>query len=670
MSKKKKKKDDNIKDEFEKFDFMKTVKNNINNVIKDKSILPIINDLVIRTNKIVIHSCKFIKLYCIYLYENDLEFPLIDKNFICDVFKVITKRKDNRGATPEKDYSEMLKNLYKFYNKNYINTIYDNEIIYYDKLSYILAYEAIDIEKNINNNIKEHFITRLNQFVNYSFNLQEQKDEIKKIKDKELRKEKYKSLSFEFKKLKDDLVSLTDELTSNEKYHNWIKEHKIHIVPNKTNFDKDSIYYDLHSNTKDYLKSFIYINIQLEKLNDKLLEGISTEDIDKVKQIKLFNVLPLRSNIIPKNICIDTCALISNFLGDESTTKHFHNYKKEDNQFKLWNRFFKLDNKIFKKNKYVFNYMIRTDGISIGLLFIRLDNNGIPLKYNNPNNKPEENTKYIEKEIITDELRSKKIVCIDPNHSDLIYCGSKDENDKLQTFRYTQNQRRLETRTKKYNKIIEEVNKTTFINGNNIKEIESVLSNHNKKTCHYEKFKNYLIEKNKLNLLLFSHYEKTFFRKFKLNRYINTQKSESKMIKNFTKKFGEPNDIIIAMGDYDKGNNNMNGLEPTICKKFRNIFKNAGFRTYLVNEFRTSKLCNCCHHEIEPFMIRQSNKPNDIKVNKKITINGLLSHQEDKQKCEIIHNRDKNAVQNMLNIVKNIFFTIGKRPDIFTRIHT
>jgi hypothetical protein len=54
---------------------------------------------------------------------------------------------------------------------------------------------------------------------------------------------------------------------------------------------------------------------------------------------------------------------------------------------------------------------------------------------------------------------------------------------------------------------------------------------------------------------------------------------------------------------------------------------------------------------------------------KKITINGLLSHQEDKQKREIIHNRDKNAVQNMLNIVKSIF-TIGKRPDIFTRIHT
>jgi hypothetical protein len=663
----KKKKDDTSKEEFEKFDYMKTIKNNINNVLKDKATLPIINDLVIRTNKIVIHSCNFIKLYCIYLYENDLEFPLIDKNFICDVFKVITKRKDNRGATPEKDYSFLLKNLYKFYNEHYITTIYDNEIIYYDKLSYILAYEAIDIEKNINNNIQEHFITHLNQFVNHSFNLKEQKDEIKKIKDKEVRKERYKSLTNEFKKVKDDLISLTDELKADEKYHSWIKEHKKHIVPNKPVFDKDSMYYDLHSNTKDYLKSFIYINIQLEKLNDILLED--TNDIDKVKQIKLFNILPLRSNIIPKNICIDTCALISNFLGDESTTTHFKNYKKENNQFKLWNRVLKLDSKILKKNKYEFNYMIRTDGISVGILFIRTDNQGMPLKYYNPNNKPTDNTKYIEKEIITDELRSKKIVCVDPGCSDLIYCGSKDNDGNLETFRYTQNQRRLETRTKKYNKIIEEVNNTTFINGKNIKEIESVLSSHNKRTCDYDKFKNYLIEKNKLNLLLFSHYEKTFFRKFKLNTYINTQKSESKMIKNFTKKFGEPNDVLFIMGDYDKGSSNICGLEPTICKKFRRIFKNAGFRTYLVNEFRTSKLCNCCNCEISPFMIRQSHKPNDIKVNKKITINGLLSHQEDKQKCEIIHNRDKNAVQNMLNIVKSIF-TIGRRPDIFTRIHT
>jgi len=136
---------------------------------------------------------------------------------------------------------------------------------------------------------------------------------------------------------------------------------------------------------------------------------------------------------------------------------------------------------------------------------------------------------------------------------------------------------------------------------------------------------------------LYSHYEKTFFRKFKLNRYINTQKSESKMIKNFTNKFGK--DALVVMGDYDKGGHNMAGLEPTICKRFRKLFTDADFCVYLVNEFKTSKLCNCCHHELAPFLIRESHKPKDIAKNKLITVNGLLSHKEDTQTCKIIHNR-------------------------------
>ena len=76
----------------------------------------------------------------------------------------------------------------------------------------------------------------------------------------------------------------------------------------------------------------------------------------------------------------------------------------------------------------------------------------------------------------------------------------------------------------------------------------------------------------------------------------------------------------------------------------------------------------CCHQEIEPFLTRISHKPKDHKIEKKILVNGLLSHKENKQECEIIHNRDKNAVQNMLYIVKHIFET-GRRPDTFSRIH-
>ena len=37
--------------------------------------------------------------------------------------------------------------------------------------------------------------------------------------------------------------------------------------------------------------------------------------------------------------------------------------------------------------------------------------------------------------------------------------------------------------------------------------------------------------------------------------------------------------------------------------EIKNIFN------FAINEFRTSKLCNCCHNELEKFMERPSKKP-------------------------------------------------------------
>jgi hypothetical protein len=403
-----------------------------------------------------------------------------------------------------------------------------------------------------------------------------------------------------------------------------------------------------------------HISNELEKLNQIRIQN-------EEKQIRLFNVLPLRTNIVGKNICIDTCALISNFLGDEPTRTHLRDYKKETNQYDLWNRFFKLNKKVFKKGqKYRFSHMIRTDGVSCCVLFVRVDTNGKPLKKTRKNKtcSEEENIDYIEKTEITDELRKMKVVCADPGMSDLIYCGAKDTDGKLQTFRYTQNQRRLETRLKKYNKIMDKISKETTIENQTIKEIETELSVLNSKTCNYEKFKNYCLEKNKVNYKLYSHYEQHLYKKFKLNRFTNTQKSELKMVKNFQKKFGSPENTIYISGDHDKGSFHMKGIEPVICKKFRRIFRNAGYKTFLVNEFRTSKLCNCCNGELEYFLERTSQKPKRKRETE--ICNGILRCQSVKHKSEIFHNRDKNAVQNMLNIVKSVFDT-GKRPNIFCR---
>lgn len=43
---------------------------------------------------------------------------------------------------------KQLKELSKFYNEKYKLLTTNYEVIYYDKLNYVLAYEAVDIEKN------------------------------------------------------------------------------------------------------------------------------------------------------------------------------------------------------------------------------------------------------------------------------------------------------------------------------------------------------------------------------------------------------------------------------------------------------------------------------------------------------------------------------------------
>jgi hypothetical protein len=78
-----------------KFDFIKTYKNNILNIIRNKETVELINNLAVKTNKIVIRIYNFIKLYFIYLYDNNLEFPIIDKNFIGDVINEVLLLRKN-----------------------------------------------------------------------------------------------------------------------------------------------------------------------------------------------------------------------------------------------------------------------------------------------------------------------------------------------------------------------------------------------------------------------------------------------------------------------------------------------------------------------------------------------------------------------------------------------
>jgi len=669
---------DEIDDEKQKLEFMIVNKTPLINIIKSKKLLDKINSITYIVNKIVIQACQFINLYFIYLYDNNKEFPKIDTKFIMAIFKTITIRDSTKGKPPSEETKQLMIELDEFYNKYYKQCIIENDIMNDTKLNFIMAYEAIDIIKNIKNNITEHFKDYVNKFVNQSFEVKFLIQDINNLGfDTETTKEIKNSIYADLRKVKNDLLKIDNDFESDEMFHKWIKTHKPFIL-RKNKLSKNSIDYDLCANPLDYIKSLFYMNVELEKINQQRIK-------EEKDQFKLFQVIPQRTSVKPNYLCIDTSGLI-NLVIEENSIKYLSNVEKY--QKELWNKNFKISQKEFKRKNYQFNYMIKTDGIGCSVLLVKLKN-GKPIEITQKmqrelKQKLEKRDKYIEDIKITNDIKNKRIVCLDPNMNDIYYAVSKeikpkiivDDNNKLRleneeeiiTFRYTQNQRRLETRNKKYNKLQDKINKEKKINNKTVKEIETELSKFNSKTCDFNNFISYCKKKNEVNRLLFLHYQEEIFRKLKFNRYTNTQKSESKMIKNFSNKFGKPDDCIVVLGDYDKGEHNMKGKEPIINRRIRKIFRNNGYKVYMINEFRTSKLCNVCECCCSPFLKRESHKPKDIdkktKKGKLIEVWGLTLCEN--KNCSLIHNRDKNSALNMYKITQSILDGKG-RPEKYCR---
>jgi hypothetical protein len=100
---------------------------------------------------------------------------------------------------------------------------------------------------------------------------------------------------------------------------------------------------------------------------------------------------------------------------------------------------------------------------------------------------------YIDELTDYTNIKNKKIVCIDPGKSDILFCVDND-NKEANEFRYTQDSRRKECKIKKYAKIILEFKKEK-IDGKTVIEYETELSKLNRKTLIIKDFKEYIKNK-------------------------------------------------------------------------------------------------------------------------------------------------------------------------------
>ena len=72
-------------------EFFKSIKTSLKSILKHTDINTTkINNAVIRSNKIVIHTLHYLKLYMLDYYEkNNHSLPIISKEFINNIMKVV-----------------------------------------------------------------------------------------------------------------------------------------------------------------------------------------------------------------------------------------------------------------------------------------------------------------------------------------------------------------------------------------------------------------------------------------------------------------------------------------------------------------------------------------------------------------------------------------------------
>jgi len=198
--------DNNLYDKNEQI--YKVIKVSLKSVIKNKNydkIQPIIENTVKEINQLVILGYQFLKLYLLDKFNNNQEFPKINKSFILDILKTIGFNDTTRGKSTniDKIKNKSSKDDLKMFYHNVFYKLVDIRPNITNK-SHILEQTSKEMITCINNNISIHFIKHLSKYINELFKNPISKEIKENYKDKKIRKEMYKQLNLEIKQLKND----------------------------------------------------------------------------------------------------------------------------------------------------------------------------------------------------------------------------------------------------------------------------------------------------------------------------------------------------------------------------------------------------------------------------------------------------------------------------------
>ena len=570
----------------------KTLKIPLKSILRDRNtVQPVINQLVFDINELVIHSYQFIRMYILDCYHRNQPLPTINETFVLYCIKTLGTR-DNRGRQCAD--SELAENLQTFYENEY-QPLLNHEKIALKNTTFLLPYVSSQIFTCLSNNAQEHFIQHFLRFINQT--------------TQDITEDKAVLHTF-----KHQVAFLED---TNEMFQEWKNTHLPHIFP--TDIQKN-LPYDVKVRPLSYLKGMLYMNSVLE-----------------TQEKKLFQPLPLRNNIVPKHILLDTASIVSLFCPE--TDPSGNKVKKgellkhiKDSQYDVWDNLLNLNHKIFKNTHYQFHYQIQTDGISCCLLFIRKD-----LKDKKWGSKvptlPEQDFYNVEDLPIQqlETLKPKNMVGCDPGKRNLVYMV--DETGKK--LQYTAPQRKRESKQKCNQRILLVEKKK-----HGIIEKETHLSLQNSKSVSIDNYKMFLVEKNKLNQETTEFYKREVWRKMKFRAYSYGKKSIDTFLNKIKETFGE--NLLIGYGNWSRSTQ-MKHFMPTMNKGLRKLIHKK-YDTITINECNTSKKCCGCHNNLSYYKDKENKE-----VFRLLMCSNCVSCEN---KHTVFRTRDVNSAVNIRHITR------------------
>lgn len=325
-----------------------------------------------------------------------------------------------------------------------------------------------------------------------------------------------------------------------------------------------------------------------------------------------FTALPLRTTLVQSHVQIDTMILYRHVL--KLTRGEAEDFG-EDMKEELWGRVFRLEKKAFQARAGMrFDGTVCTDGHSLTVCISHPDaKRGQKAgRKSKATLQAEVREQYVENNLDRLQL-AENIVGADPNKRDLLYC-----QDTLAgtTFRYTSNQRALETGSREFKKKRERLKRQSGID-----KLESNIPTH--KTMDLQGYCRYLATLAAMEAQRQPFYDRDIHRRMRFNSYRNTQRTETKIIANMRERYGE--NFVVVMGDWSDAGRTMKFQTSSKTKGWRTLLRRNGIPCFLIDEFRTSSYCPLCEKKVSgKLWKRPSSRPWRRSEGHQEDVHGLL----------------------------------------------